>query len=140
MNCVTFAPKYDLPQCYQLLPRLFVPKKDLQNPVMAIGFFILHPVNLSLLIHSPPGLSLRISPHHSHHVPMLLPSITPSIGLSLRLKTHLTNPFLHIVILIPSGIFSDLDSSTCTELRALAFVCFSFSFFIFFLATCRVLD
>jgi len=95
---------------------------------------LLHSVNLILFTVLLVHLILRISPHyshhlHSHHLSLLHP-FTPDLKL-----ISFTNPFLH-GLLIPC-----LHGSwTCTDLGALAFVCFSFLFLFFFLATCARLS
>jgi len=52
-----------------------------------------------LLVH----LILRISPHHSHHLRSHHLSLFRSFAPDLKLISF-TNPFLHIVTLIPSGL------------------------------------
>jgi len=75
---------------------------------------LLHSVNLILFTVLLFHLILRISPHRSHHLrshhlSLPLPS-TPDLKL-----ISFTNPFPHIVTLIPSGLPSWI--LTCTELK-----------------------
>jgi len=91
--------------------------------------FLLHSVNLImftlLLVH----LILHISPHHSHHLPshhlsLPLPS-TPDLKL-----ISFTNPFLHSHSYSFRTAFTDLNLYWIKG--ALALVCFSVIFFVFF--------
>jgi len=84
---------------------------------------LFHSVNLIvftlLLVH----LILRISPHHSHHHLSLPPPFTPDLKL-----ISFTNPFLHSRSYSFRTDFTDLNLYRTKW--ALAFVCFSFLFYI----------
>jgi len=86
---------------------------------------LFHSVNLIvftlLLVH----LILRISPHHSHHHLSLPPPFTPDLKL-----ISFTNPFLHSRSYSFRTAFTDLNLYRTKW--ALAFVCFSFLFYVIF--------
>jgi len=69
----------------------------------------------------------------SQSPPLLSPSITPPVFHSSSVSQN--NPFLHSHSYSFRTAFADLETKW-----ALAFVCFSFFFFIFFLATCARLN
>jgi len=116
----------------------FYESRSRQNLLTVRIRSLLHSVNLILLTLLLVHLILRISPHHSQSPPSLSPSITSSTFYS-KLKTHLfTNPFLHSHSYSFRTAFADLNLFRTKW--ALAFVCLSFFFFIFFLATCARLS
>ena len=98
---------------------------------------LLHSVNLILFTVILVHLILHISRHHSHHLHSQHLSLPLHFTPDLKLISF-TNPFLHSHSYSFQTAFTDLNLYITKW--ALAYICFSFFFFIFFLAACARLS